>query len=92
MTSLELTLSKIREQNQWHSARLHFAPAATSQKFPLQFSFAHAPEKSSKNGKGNFCSAPRSRAGGGIRSRAKNFLPLNPFIFCQFAEKITQKD
>ena len=60
MIPLEPTLSKIPEQNQSRPARLRFAPAATSQKFPLRFLFARIPEKSSKKGKGNFCSVPPS--------------------------------
>jgi hypothetical protein len=40
------------------------APAATSQKFPLQFFFC-APLKKFKRGKGNFCSVPSSKYSGG---------------------------
>jgi hypothetical protein len=36
--------------------------------------------------KGNSLLGSALRAGGGIRSRAKNFLPLNPSIFCPLAK------
>jgi len=65
MIPLELTLSKIPEQNQSRPARLRFAPAATSQKFPLQFFFCARPLKKIQKGKGKFMLGSALNSSGG---------------------------